>query len=356
MLVIAMVLTLALPVIKNTMANSANTAAETTILYFEQTNPVFEDWVEAGTRWEDLDLPTELRAIIIIDEDMAQSEQIAGDGITGDEPTLGEDMADEAGKDTYYIEATTTSLEEGATEIRPGETVLNEAPSAEEGEGETYIEATTTSLEEESAESGSSETAINEAPGAEEGEGGQYAIDENGNIIGAVMSIPVTWEGEYDGNEPGIYIITAHIENFLYSGEMPTARITVKAEAGLGSISGVLMAEIDDGSSEEETQDVYNAQVAEDTQNAHNAQNAGYTEGATDKEGAASIEGAEGIEGAEVTEEAADMEASEDAEDAERDDPHSGNEYPLAGYIVYLYTADDLTKPLDMTKTDSDGA
>lgn len=66
-----------------------------------------------------------------------------------------------------------------------------------------------------------------------------YACDENGNINGVVMEIPVTWtSGDYDKNTPGTYTFTAQFSGYSYAGTPPYALVTVEEEGN--SISGRL--------------------------------------------------------------------------------------------------------------------
>ena len=56
-----------------------------------------------------------------------------------------------------------------------------------------------------------------------------------------MASVPVTWVGYYDGDIPGVYTLTAHVDGYTYDGETPTAIVTVKSiSSGTGSISGFL--------------------------------------------------------------------------------------------------------------------
>ena len=120
--------------------------------------------------------------------------------------------------------------------------------------------------------------------------GGYYALNENGNVT---VNVPVTWEGKYDGNTPGTYILKARVEGLNYSGEMPAAIITVnpavtaaaEPAAKPGSISGTMKLDLSGGGR-----------------------------------------------------------------------PYPGDEQPLAGVVVFLYRADDLSEPLNMTTTGPDGA
>ena len=45
-----------------------------------------------------------------------------------------------------------------------------------------------------------------------------------------IADVSVTWEGDYDGDTPGTYVLTAKIENYIYNGEMPKGIIIVKQE------------------------------------------------------------------------------------------------------------------------------
>lgn len=55
-----------------------------------------------------------------------------------------------------------------------------------------------------------------------------YACDENGNVTGVVMEIPVTWTSDdYDKDTPGTYTFTAQFSDYSYAGEPLYALVTV---------------------------------------------------------------------------------------------------------------------------------
>ena len=88
------------------------------------------------------------------------------------------------------------------------------------GTGEEYAEGST-----------ATESSLDSAYGAE-------TIDDI-NVV--ELGVHVTWEGEYNGDEPGVYILTAQAVDYEYNGEMPTAIVTVRSvNTGTGSISGFI--------------------------------------------------------------------------------------------------------------------
>ncbi|MCL2079950.1 MAG: hypothetical protein FWH17_08950 [Oscillospiraceae bacterium] len=185
-LVIAIILTALSLRIGKTLANPADGAE---IISFEQSGVVFEKTVELATVWEDLELPTELRAIF---------------GAESNEPEENEPDGHEA---------------------ESGEPEENE-PDGNEAESGEPEETGPDGNETESGEPEENEPDIHEAESGEPEEN-EPEETEPEKAQTFVLSVPVTWEGQYNGDEPGVYVLTAKIEGYSYSGELPIAIITV---------------------------------------------------------------------------------------------------------------------------------
>lgn len=56
-----------------------------------------------------------------------------------------------------------------------------------------------------------------------------FTCDANGNITGVVLDVPVTWNGGYDLDSPGEYVLTASFSGYTYGSAHPSAVITVGA-------------------------------------------------------------------------------------------------------------------------------
>jgi len=211
-----------------------------TIQYFEQANPVHEVSVDAGTAWEQLGLPSSLRAVFtfVLNEVMGEA--------------AGESIADENAGDEFPADDITDEAagNEPAVEVGFEQT---EPPVGSDGSYE-YLQYGYAAPEDkdELLESGRPVIYIfyNE-DGSEAyrvhgtyngGDEGFFACDEDGNITGIVRDIPVTWQGVYDGNRPGTYTLTARAGKLNYSGEMPTAVITVRQPERAQSDVGIMPA------------------------------------------------------------------------------------------------------------------
>ena len=306
-IVIALTLMILLPRVGTTMADSFFIEANTTILYFEQSGLVYEEWVEIGTKWEDLGLPIELQAVLEIrnekdeyegyeeietgnleiwdsefgirneedfDEGSGPRTQESGDEGDEDSGLMGQDSGDEGNEDSGDLEIREIEIQEvenpeaeiqeteiqeteiqeteiqeieiQETEIQEIEIFETEVPKTELIELHEFESIETTSYKpasiqtmnyeiatgtslfepEESEDSGIRDQGSGETE--DSGDRGQDSGDEvYEESETSVMSVPVTWEGYYDGDEPGEYILTALIEGYNYSGEMPIAIITV---------------------------------------------------------------------------------------------------------------------------------
>lgn len=169
---------------------------------FEKYNPVYTEYEELGTAYEDTTLPESVRAFVSIpsDMDVADFVQIA--------PTVDSST----GTDYYdYYDYGYIQPDGAAEDYANGDMVIYSIFYADEdgnvGEVEYRVYGTI----------GNSNAVW-------------FTCDASGAITGAVIDVPVTWEGEYDPDVIGEYTFQAVISeesSYTYNGEMPTAVITV---------------------------------------------------------------------------------------------------------------------------------
>jgi len=249
-----------------------------TINNFERGNPVYEKTVDLGTPWVELGLPDSLRAVLKIADGEITAEIVTNESVTDNaaedeipneetvidetaddastEETADNDVLDEseteelATEDSVTDEPDQTASEESEEDNNADEETAEETseePAAEEGFRQTipagddinYERYGYVAPENEAELRGSDQLVIYTLENADgskayriygtfNGENEAfYACDEDGNITGIVVEIPVTWNGVYDADTPDVYILTAQFEGYTYSGEMPTAVITV---------------------------------------------------------------------------------------------------------------------------------
>ncbi|MCL2106821.1 MAG: SpaA isopeptide-forming pilin-related protein [Oscillospiraceae bacterium] len=266
-LVIAMVcLTILFSIINSTRANPS----QPTILSFEQPELIYA--VEAGTAREELQLPAELRAVCKITpkpaeekstENKTTEEKIIEDEIIEDETFEDETFEDETLEDETIeneaIEDQTIEDESFENEAIEDETIENQAVENEISEEEDIAEKGFRQTEPPPGENDrhgyaapEDEALLRESGqlvlylldrgeedgafrvyGTYDGENeGFYACDENGSVTGVIRDIPVTWNGAYDGDTPGVYTLKARIAGYHYSGAMPAAVIEVGPDDG----------------------------------------------------------------------------------------------------------------------------
>ena len=211
-LVLLMTLMLLLPMIGTTLAEPTHGGDIAKIAYFDESDLVYRDWVEIGTSWEDLLLPAERRAAIFMEYSEASNARPLP-GNTATITSLSQSSA--VGATTIDREAgiIESNAEESVTEVRNTEESSTEESSTEISFEATPTQPTATPAAPHAPEA--PETATAHAPATEE------------NVKSTLINIPVSWEGHYNGEEPGEYILTAKIENYTYSGELPIAIITV---------------------------------------------------------------------------------------------------------------------------------
>ncbi len=179
----------------------------TKITSFEQTSPVYTAEVEEGTSFEDVDLPTTLRAVV--EMDASQLEEAEFTQVNPDEAVS---AGAAEGSVDYGYEAP-----EGADELyAKGETVVYTL---------TYDDG--------------SEVAYRVYGSWGESEAAWYACDEDGVITGAVVEIPVEWTGDYDGDVAGDYILQASLSGYTYAASYPYVVVTVQGEETSASVSAI---------------------------------------------------------------------------------------------------------------------
>ena len=163
-------------------------APNSTIVNFELENPICKKSADAGTTLDELELPSSLRAVLEVtfEQDTEAFLQTKPTGHDGDYKNYG------------YV------APDNEAQLRESDELVIYTLDYESGDKAYRVYGT--------------------LDGANES---FYACDENGNITGVVLDVPVTWSGEYDGDVSDTYTLTAQFEGYIYSGEKPTAVITV---------------------------------------------------------------------------------------------------------------------------------
>ena len=166
---------------------------------FERVDPVYDEAVELGTAQESLHLPETLRAIVDIPEelDVATFVQAAPEADTSDGSTSFD----------YYWYGYVAPQDADAL-VEAGEKAIYTIYYAD------------------------GQLAYRLYGSIAGSENLWFACDEAGNITGAVLDIPVTWSGSYDGETAGTYTFTASVSAespYHWSGSAPSAQIYVLA-------------------------------------------------------------------------------------------------------------------------------
>ena len=164
---------------------------------FERVNPVYDEAVELGTAQESLHLPETLRAIVDIPEelDVTTFVQAAPEADTSDGSTSFD----------YYWYGYVAPQDADAL-VEAGEKAIYTIYYAD------------------------GQLAYRLYGSIAGSENLWFACDEAGNITGAVLDIPVTWSGSYDGETAGTYTFTASVSAespYHWSGSAPSAQIYV---------------------------------------------------------------------------------------------------------------------------------
>ena len=166
---------------------------------FERVDPVYDEAVELGTAQESLHLPDTLRAIVDIPEelDVTTFVQAAPEADTSDGSTSFD----------YYWYGYVAPQDADAL-VKAGEKAIYTIYYAD------------------------GQLAYRLYGSIAGSENLWFACDEAGNITGAVLDIPVTWSGSYDGETAGTYTFTASVSAespYHWSGSAPSAQIYVLA-------------------------------------------------------------------------------------------------------------------------------
>ena len=166
---------------------------------FERVDPVYDEAVELGTAQESLHLPETLRAIVDIPEelDVTTFVQAAPEADTSDGSTSFD----------YYWYGYVAPQDADAL-VEAGEKAIYTIYYAD------------------------GQLAYRLYGSIAGSENLWFACDEAGNITGAVLDIPVTWSGSYDGETAGTYTFTASVSAespYHWSGSAPSAQIYVLA-------------------------------------------------------------------------------------------------------------------------------
>ena len=166
---------------------------------FERIDPVYDEAVELGTAQESLHLPDTLRAIVDIPEelDVTTFVQAAPEADTSDGSTSFD----------YYWYGYVAPQDADAL-VEAGEKAIYTIYYAD------------------------GQLAYRLYGSIAGSENLWFACDEAGNITGAVLDIPVTWSGSYDGETAGTYTFTASVSAespYHWSGSAPSAQIYVLA-------------------------------------------------------------------------------------------------------------------------------
>ena len=225
-------------VVAGTIKGTFGSLNEAMLLSFEQANPVYEKSVDLGTAQESLGLPESLRAVFnfpmdtIIDEpeELEVTEEAIIDEIIDE--SAAKELTDE---DADEIEENESASEELANAKGFQQT----EPLAQKDGSYEYEQYGYVAPENEKELRKSEQLVIYTVSyedgieayrvyGTYDGENeGFYACDEDGNVFGIVVDVPVTWYGSYDADTPDKYTFTAQIDDYDYSGRIPTAVITV---------------------------------------------------------------------------------------------------------------------------------
>ncbi|MCL2030482.1 MAG: hypothetical protein FWG93_02950 [Oscillospiraceae bacterium] len=218
-LLAVMILISFLPNIGRTVAEPPDAA----VLYFEPGGLVLEKQVELGTPWEDLELPAELPAVLdsgtekaeeIIDSEAAYEEKPGEPIVMGDFDTRGE--------------APEEIIDSEAAEEKAGEPVVMGGFDTQEDAPEEIIDSEAAYEEKAGEPVVAGDFDIHEdAPEEDSGEPADTGAGTDSGADAVILSVPVIWEGVYDGNVPGTYVLTARAEGFEHSGQTPSVAVTV---------------------------------------------------------------------------------------------------------------------------------
>lgn len=186
------------------------------IARFEQVSPVYSQSVETGTSVEDLGLPDTLRAVLTWDPNTEYVLEEADPGTLAEEygyqlVTTQEEPVPTEG-DTVGTQETKPSQEPEAT-AEPAQPLTKYVYIDNQGYPQYRVYGS-----------------INGS------ENRWFAVDEQGNILGVVEDVAVTWVCEtYDVQQAGTYQFKAQAPGYSYTLEAPYAQIIVEERVDIGS-------------------------------------------------------------------------------------------------------------------------
>lgn len=170
---------------------------------FENYNPVYSGSVGVGTAEEDLNLPETVRAIISLEE-----MELDPETFVQAEPEV--DMSDGyTHYDYYYYGYVAPENKEELYES--GEKAIYSVYYADQNSDEPKV----------------GEIGYRIYGSINGSQNVWFECDAAGTITGVILDVPVTWEGDFDGNTEGVYIFKGTIDDYMYSTK-PEARITVE--------------------------------------------------------------------------------------------------------------------------------
>ena len=170
---------------------------------FENYNPVYSGSVGVGTAEEDLNLPETVRAIISLEE-----MELDPETFVQAEPEV--DMSDGyTHYDYYYYGYVAPENKEELYES--GEKAIYSVYYADQNSDEPKV----------------GEIGYRIYGSINGSQNVWFECDAAGTITGVILDVPVTWEGDFDGDTEGVYIFKGTIDGYMYSTK-PEARITVE--------------------------------------------------------------------------------------------------------------------------------
>ena len=189
------------------------------IARFEQVSPVYSQSVETGTSVEDLGLPDTLRAVLTWDPDRECVLQEADPGT----------LAEEYGYQLVASQVEPAPVGEDTAEKQETEQGLapSQEPEATAEQAQHLTQYVYTDNQ------GYPQYRVYGSVNGSENR--WFAVDEQGNILGVVEDVAVTWACEtYDAQQAGAYQFQAQAPDYSYTLEAPYAQIMVEARVDIG--------------------------------------------------------------------------------------------------------------------------
>ncbi|MCL1891076.1 MAG: hypothetical protein FWG00_03530, partial [Coriobacteriia bacterium] len=179
--------------------------ASNKIISFERINPAYTECVSYGTEREKLSLPKALRAVCELPEPVKLNKEAEDSDEPQNRFQQTAPAADDQGDFDYYWYGYVAPRNE--LELRAADQLVIYTIYYADGNQAWRVHGTYDGLNE-----------------------GFYACDEQGNLTGIVVDVPVTWKGNYQPTQEGIYSFAAKAEGFKYNGVAPAAEVTVCEE------------------------------------------------------------------------------------------------------------------------------